>query len=115
MMYRKAYDYCKSTGEGIIDKDIIMEYPYILAKIYSICPYFWHLAEYMKDRPSTNPLYTSNSLDSHEEGIASTFGAIDLDDVTNLSSEDDMEGYYNKCLIYCKHYEELIFKNALFK
>ena len=45
----------------------------------------------MKDRPRTNPLYVSDSMDIHEGGIASIFEnkrVIDLDDVTNLASSD---------------------------
>ena len=43
VMYHKVYDYCKSTIKGVTEKDILMEYPHILAKIDSICLYFWRL------------------------------------------------------------------------
>ena len=72
-MYCKAYNYCKSTWEGVTEKDIVIEYPHIVVKINSICPYFWHLREFVKDKPCTNSLYVSNSLDTYEGGISSIF------------------------------------------
>lgn len=92
VMYRKACDYCKSTGEGVTERDIVMGYPHIMAKLDSICPYFWRLGEFMKDRPCTNPPYISDSMDTHEGGVESIFGSkrpIDLDDVTHLSSDEE--------------------------
>jgi hypothetical protein len=46
----------------------------------------------MKIIPSVNPPCNSDSLDTNDGGIASIFGgghAIDLDDVTDLSSSDN--------------------------
>ena len=37
VMYRKAYNYCKSTREGVTKRDIVMGYPHIIAKIDSTC------------------------------------------------------------------------------
>ena len=94
LVYRKAYDYCKSTGEGVIEKDIVMRHPHIIAKIDSICPYFWRLGEFMKNKSCTNSPDVSDSMDTHEGGTASILenkGAIDLDVVTILTSSDEEE------------------------
>ena len=50
----------------------------------------------MKNRPSTNPPFVTNSLDTEKVDIASILvgrGASDLEDATNLftSDEKDME------------------------
>ena len=47
-----------------------MGYPHILAKLDSIYPNFWRLGEFMKNRRSIDPPFTSDSLDTQEVDIA---------------------------------------------